>query len=117
MHAFGHSKSLFAALDGTRTGNDGQFGSADRSFPIWEAYDSVILLYIAAHQLVGLADGNDFLHAGHLIQANFHHALVAGDADGGALRSGNAVRPQPVSLDFFTYGAHLLFSGLRLHDN
>src|SRR5260370_19133780 len=80
-------------------------------------YDRVFWFYIAAHQLVGFADSNDFLHAGHLIEADLDHALVAGNADGGPLRPRDAVCPQPVRLDLSTYGAHLLFGGLRLHNN
>ena len=80
--------------------------------------DRVVLLDIAADQLVGLGDADDFLHARHFVErAGFDFALVAGDADGGALRSGHGVGAVSKRFDFLADGAHLLFGGLRLHDD
>src|SRR5260370_29189752 len=120
MHALRNGKRLLPALNRAGAGNDGQFSSADAYLAaLWgrEAYDRVVLLHITAHQLVRLADLDDLLHSGHLFQPDFHQALVAGNADSGSLRSGNAVRPQPVRLNLFAYGAYLFFRGLRLHHN
>src|SRR5229473_496453 len=65
----------------------------------------------------GLADANQFLYARHLFEgAWFDLALVAGDADGGALRPGHGVGPVAQFFDLLTYGAHLLFRGVRLHN-
>ena len=47
----------------------------------------------------------------------FDLALVAGDADGGALRAGHGVGAVSERFDFLADGADLLFGGLRLHDN
>ena len=77
-----------------------------------EADDGVFFLHVAADQFVGLADADDFLHAGHFFQgAGLDFALVAGDADGGALRARAwRARDTQVTLDLFANGAHLLFT-------
>ena len=60
---------------------------------VGKADDRVFFLQVAAHQLVGLADADDLLHAFHLVEgAGLDLRLVAGDADGGALRSGHGMR-------------------------
>ena len=65
-----------------------------------------------------MRDLDDFLHARHLFErALLDFALVAGDADGGALRARHGVRAISQLLNFLANGAHLLFGGLRLHDD
>ena len=57
-----------------------------------EGNDCVLLLYIAADQLVRLRDPDDLGYAGELFQAALiDGALVAGDADSGALRPGHGM--------------------------
>ncbi len=54
--------------------------------------DRVFLLYIAADQLVGLGDPDHLGYAGELFEAALiDGALVAGDADGGALCPGHGM--------------------------
>src|SRR5208282_5190188 len=118
--ALGNSESLLAALDAARPSNDGQVGASDadaRSIRAGKIDDSVVGLGVATHQFVGLRNFDDFLHARHLFQrAGLDFSLVAGDADGGALRSGHGVGAVSERFDFLANGAHLLFGGLRLHD-
>src|SRR5579872_3548790 len=118
LHALGHGEGLFAAFNRARSGNDGEGWSADCRIGSGKANDSVFFLHIAADELVGLGDLDDFLHARHFFErALLDFALVAGDADGGARRAGHGVRAVSELFDFFANGADLLFSGLRLHDN
>src|SRR5271157_1738143 len=64
------------------------------------------------------AHANDFLHTDHLVEsAGIELSLVAGDADGRALRSGNGMRAKTQRLDLPADAAHLFFGGVRLHDN
>ena len=73
---------------------------------------------VAADQFVRLADADEFLHARHLVQrAGLDFAAVSGDADGGALRARHGVGPVSQLLDLLANGAHLLFGGVRLHDD
>ena len=63
--------------------------AADSGIRSRKADDGVFFLHVAAGQLVGLGDADHFGDAGELFQvAALHFALVAGDADGGALGSG-----------------------------
>ena len=72
--------------------------------------------HVAAHQLVGLADADQFLHARHLVQrAGFDFAAISGDADGGALRARHGMGAVAQLLDLLANRAYLLFRGLRLH--
>ena len=83
-----------------------------------KADDGVLFFHVAADQFVGLADPDDFLHARHLFErALLDFALVAGDADGGALRARHGMGAVAECFDFLANGAHLLFRGMRLHDN
>ncbi len=117
-NVLGGSEGLVAALDGARAGHDGNLVAADGGVGIGEADDRVFFLEIAADQLVGLADADDFLHARHLVEgAGIKLGLVAGDADGGALRAGHGVRAEAQTLDSFAYLAHVLFGSVRFHDN
>ncbi len=93
-------------------------GTADGGCGSRETNDRIVLLDVAADQFVRLRNLDHFLHAGHLFQrALLDFALVAGDADGGALRARHGVGAISQLLNFLTNGAHLLFRGLRLHDD
>ncbi len=118
MHSLGHGKSLLAALDGARSGDDRQRRAADGGVGPGKADDRVVFFHVAADQFVGLRDLDDFLHARHFFErALFDLALVAGDADGGAVGSRHGVGAVAQLFDFLANGAHLLFGGLRLHDD
>ncbi len=90
---FGDGKGLLAALDGAWAGDNGEIAAADGGVGSGEADDGVFFFYVAAGELVGLGDTNDFGDAGHLFEvAAVDFALVAGDSDGGALGAGHRVR-------------------------
>ena len=106
------------AFDAARSGDDGEVGASDGGGRIGKLDDGVVGLRVAADQFVGLGDANDFLHSGHFFErAGVDFALVAGDADGGALRAGDGVGAVSKRFDFLANGADLLFGGLRLHDD
>ena len=83
-----------------------------------KADDGVVFLHVAADEFVGLRDLDDFLHARHFFErALFDFALVAGDADGGASGARHGMSAISKFFDFLANSAHLLFGGLRLHDD
>jgi len=91
---FCNRKSLFAGFNRAWAGDNPQIAIAKAAVTAGEPYDRIFFLGITAYQLIRLADLYDFLHAGHLIQrALLHGPLVAGNANGRALRPGNGVRP------------------------
>ena len=95
-HLLGDGEGLFAAFDGAGPGDDGQVAAADGGVGSGKADDGVFFLHVAAGQLVGLGDADDFGDAGERFQvAAVHFALVAGDADGGALGSGKGWARKP----------------------
>src|ERR1700674_5450665 len=120
--ALGDFKRLIASLDSARAGDDGQVGASDgdrRTFQvrICKFDDGVVGLGVATDQFVGFGDADDFLHAGHFFQCpGFDLALIASDADGGALRARHGVGAVSERFDLLANGADLLFGGLRLHD-
>ena len=80
--------------------------------------DGVFFLYVAADELVGLGDADDFGDAGELFEvALVDLALIAGDADGGALGAGHGVRAKTELFDVFADGLDLLRRSLGLHDD
>ena len=80
--------------------------------------DGVLLLYIAADQLVGLRDPDHFCDAGELFQvALIDSATVAGDADGGALRAGHGMGAKAQQLNLLADGLDFFRRGLRFHDH
>src|SRR6185437_6628654 len=118
VHALGHGESLLAVFHRARTGDDGQGASADGGIGAGEGDDRVFFFNIAADQLVGLADPNNFLDARHFLQrARFDLGLIAGDANGGALRARDGVGAIAHGLDFLTRLPDLLLGGVRLHYN
>ena len=81
-----------------------------------ESDDRVFRLDVAADQLVGLADPDEFLYARHFVQrAGFDFAAIPGDADGCTLGPRHGMGPVAQLLDLLTNRADLLFRGLRLH--
>ena len=83
-----------------------------------KADNGIVLPEIAADQLVRLGYTDDFLHAGHFIErAGFDFALIAGDADGGSLSSGNGVCAVSQCFDLFADRADFVGGGVRPHDN
>ena len=118
MHTFGNRECLLAVLNGARPGNYRQRRAADGGVGAGKADDGVVFLNVAADQFVRLGDADDFLHARQFFQrARLDLALVAGNADGGALRAGDGVGAVAHRLDFLADRTHLLFGGVRLHDD
>ena len=54
MHALGHGKRLFPALDGAWSRNNRKPGAADRSRGPGKTNHRVVFFNVPAHQLVGL---------------------------------------------------------------
>ncbi len=115
-YLLGHRHGLLAVLDGARSGDDGQSGTAECGVRAGKSDDRVFLFDVAADQFVRLADADQFLHARHLVErAGLDLATISGDADGGALRARHGVGPVAQFLDLLANRADLLFGGLRLH--
>ena len=100
----------------SRAGDDGQVAAADGGVSSGEADDGVFFLYVAAGEFVGLGDADDFSDSGERFQiAAIHFALVAGDADGGALGSGKRMGAEAQLFDMVADRLNLFRRGLRLH--
>ena len=81
-------------------------------------YDSVFFFHVPAGQLVGLRDTNHFRDPGERFEiAAIHFALIAGDADGGALRSRKRMSAEAQLFNVFTDRLDFLLRSLSLHDN
>ena len=80
--------------------------------------DRVLLLYIAADQLVGLRDPDHLRDAGEFFEvALIDGAAVAGDADGGALRARHGVGAKAQQLNLFADCLDFFRRCLRFHDH
>src|SRR5262245_20247794 len=116
MHALGHGERLRFAFDSTGPGDNGELAPANAGVRPGQTDDGVVFLDVAADQLVRLGDADDFRDSGHFLQAPaFNRALVAGDADSGALRARNGMGAQAERFDLLTNRTYLLFGGVRLH--
>src|SRR6185437_4781376 len=62
----GGGESLIAGFDGAGAGDHGEVASADGGIGSGEADDGVLFLHVAAYELVGLGDGDDFGDSGKL---------------------------------------------------
>ena len=83
-----------------------------------KAHDRVLLLYIAANQLVGLRDPDDFRDAGEFFEvALIDSATIAGDADGGTLGAGHGMGAKAQQLNLFADGLNFFRRCLRFHDH
>ena len=103
------AKACSAAFDRAGAGDDRQISPADRRIRAGKADDRVLFLHIAADQLVGLGDLDDFRHARHLCQRILlHRALVSRDADGGPLRARHGVGPVTQRFDLLANGLDFL---------
>ena len=117
-HLFGNREGLIPAFNRTWPGDDGQVVSADGGVRSGETDDGVFFLHVPAGQLVGLGNANHFGDPGKLLQvAAFHFALVAGDADGGALGSGKRVGTETQLLNVLADRLDLFRCRLRFHHN
>ena len=112
----GDGEGLFAAFDGAGPGDDGQVAPADGGVGAGEADDGVFFFYVAAGEFVGLGDADDFGDSGELFDvAAVHFALVAGDADGSALRSGQGMGAEAQCFNVVADRLNFFRRGLRLH--
>ncbi len=64
----GHGKRLLPGFNRARPGNHRQVPSANGRIGSREANDCILLLYIAAHQLVGLRNPDHFSNAGKFFE-------------------------------------------------
>jgi hypothetical protein len=83
-----------------------------------KADDGVFFFHVPAGQLVGLGNADHFGDAREFFEvAAVHFALVAGDADGGALGSGKRMGAEAQLLNVIANRLDFLGRRLRLHDN
>src|ERR1041385_166434 len=89
---------LVARLDRARPRHDMDLLAAD--LMAVDLDNGVVLLKLAAHELVGLEDRQDLFDAGERFEALVRQQpLVADRADDGALFAFRNMRPQPEALD------------------
>ncbi len=116
-HCFCDRKRLLTRLDSARPGDDRQVASANGGVGTGKADDGVFFLGVAAHQLVGFRDAD---HLGDALQrfnvAAIHLTLIAGNADGSALRAGQGMGAIPKRLNVIADCLDLFRTCLRLHD-
>jgi hypothetical protein len=108
-HRFSDGKGLFAAFNRAWPGYHGQVAAADGGIRSGEPDDGVFFLHVPAGQLVGLGNADHFSDAGERLQvAAVHFALIAGNADSGALGSGKRVSAKAQLLNSFADCLNLL---------
>src|SRR5262245_32624247 len=116
MHAFGDGERLRLAFDSAGPGDNSELAPANAGVASGKADNSVVFLDVAADELVGLGDADNFRDSGHFFEAAaFNRPLVAGDADSGAFRAGNRMGAKAEGFDLLTNRTHLFFGGMRLH--
>src|SRR6267143_3132398 len=111
---------MLFGFNGAGAGDEGDVPATDDDIPGWsgDSKDAVLFLGVATDELVWLADGDALDNTGQGFKdAEVDGALVAGDADGGAERTGHGVGLQAQAFDALANGADLLLSSVRLHDN
>ena len=83
-----------------------------------DVHDAVLGLHLARDELVGVGDGDDLQHAGQALEdGRLQRALVAGHADGGALRARDGMGLEAAGLDGLDDAADLLRGGVLAHDH
>ena len=98
LHRAGDGERLLARLHRAGPGHDHEAAAAHRH--VAHAHDAVLGLHLARDELVGVGDGDDLEHAGQALEdGRVQRALVAGDADGGALGARDGVGLEAAGLD------------------
>src|SRR5712691_4415281 len=118
--ALGDGQALLFGFDGAGAGDQGNVVAADDDIAgrRGDSEDAVFFLGVAADELVRLADGDAFDHAGKGFEdAQVDGALVAGNADGGADGTRDGMGLQAEALDALADFANLLLGGVGLHDD
>ncbi len=83
-----------------------------------EANDRVFFFHVAAGEFVGFGDADDFLDAGERFEISaIDLALIAGDANGGALGAGKGMGTETQLDNVIADGLDLFRRSLRFHDN
>ena len=117
-HLFGNGEGLIPILNGAGACDDGKRAASDGGVSSCKADDGVFFFNVPAGQLVGLRDPDHFGNPGEGFQvAAVHFALIAGDANGGALGSGKRVGTETQLINMLADRLDLLRRGLRFHDN
>ena len=92
--------------------------AADGGVRSFETDDGVVFFNLAADQLVGLRNPDDFRNTGHFFEiALIDLSLVSGDADRCARRTGHRMRRQVHSLDRQKDFVDLFLRGVGIHHN
>ncbi len=109
-HQLGHGEGLLGAFHRAWSGHYGQLGAANRGVGSGKVDYRVLGFDLAADQLVGLADAQNFLHARQVFEnRRLVFARVANDGDAETLGAGADVRPQTERLDLSADSLHLVF--------
>ena len=117
-HLFSDGKGLITIFDGAGTGDDGKVAAADGSVGAGETDDGVFFFDVAAGQFVGLGNSDDLGYSGKFFEvAAVDFTLIAGNADGGSLGSGEWVSTETQLFNVLTDRLNLLWRGLRFHDD
>jgi len=94
--------------------DDGKASGLDGGVSSCKADDGVFFFNVPAGQLVGLRDPDHFGNPGEGFQCcRVHFALIAGDANGGALGSGKRVGTETQLINMLADRLDLLRRGLR----
>lgn len=115
----GDGHALRFGLDGAGPSDQGDVAAADEDIASGsgDTQDGVFLLGIAAHQFVGLADGDALDDAWKGFEdAEVDGAVVAGNTDGGASGAGYGVSLESEAFDTLADRADLFLGGVGLHD-
>src|SRR5579875_665008 len=112
------AKSLVAALDGARPGDDRKLLPSYHKALVPYADQRIFIPNLAAYQFVGLGNANRLRHTRHAFkQLRVEGPGIPGNANGRALRPWHWVSAKAHRLDFFADSANLFFARRRLHHN
>src|SRR5262249_16947083 len=105
---------LVVGFNSARSGDDSRLRSAD--IYITDAHEGVFVLQIAAHQFIRLRDAYRLRDTGkHLKVCWIDRALITGDADRGASRSGHWMRLESEVAYDLEHFFHLSVGGAGFH--
>ena len=116
FHGARRCQNLFAAFHRTGARAERQFGAAHRDAR--HVHHGVVGLHFAADQLVGFRNRDGFGDARQVLEFGRRHgAVIAGDADGGALRARHDVGAEAEALNFRANAGDILLGGVRAHNH
>ena len=109
---------LVAALDGAGAGYHEEGIPASDSETFFDPDDRITGMEVPAYEFIGFCDVDDLEDAGELCEGGLvHPALVAYDADGGAVRAGHDLCLEAEALDGVLHFADIALCGIVVHDD